>query len=178
MQNVDWLNNLTLKISYGTQGNNRVGLYAWQALYDLTWNNANMNGAKVYSVENMEVSWEKNASFNTGFEALMLNSRLNLGFDWYTRKTNDMLLNRPLALSSGFTGYNDNVGNMKNWDLIFAGYDIIKTKDLVWNVMAIASKVNNKVTKLTDEQHEIVGGSSIIRVGEQVNSFIWLGAPC
>ncbi len=172
MQNVDWLNNLTLKISYGTQGNNRVGLYAWQALYDLTWNNANMNGAKVYSVENMEVSWEKNASFNTGFEALMLNSRLNLGFDWYTRKTNDMLLNRPLALSSGFTGYNDNVGNMKNWGFdISAGYDIIKTKDLVWNVMAIASKVNNKVTKLTDEQHEIVGGSSIIRVGEQVNSF-------
>src|SRR5690606_12300941 len=57
MENLDWVDNLTLKASYGTQGNNRVGLYAWQAFYDLTWSNANSNGAKASSVENMMVSW-------------------------------------------------------------------------------------------------------------------------
>ncbi len=171
MAKLDWLNNLTLKASYGTQGNNRVGLYAWQAFYDLTWNNATLNGAKASSVENIKVSWEKNQSFNTGFEALIL-KRISLGFDWYTRKTTDMLLNRPLPFSSGFTGYNDNVGDMKNWGFdVTAGYDILKSKDLTWNVTAIASKVNNKVLKLTKEQKEIIGGSTIIRIGEQINTF-------
>lgn len=172
MADLDWLNNLTLKASYGTQGNNRVGLYAWQAFYDLTWNNANLNGAKASSVENKEVSWEKNHSFNTGFEALLFNSRLTLGLDWYVRKTTDMLLNRPLPFSSGFTGFNDNVGDMKNWGADFTiGYDIIKNRDMMWNVTGIVSKVDNKVLKLTNEQKEIVGGSTIIREGEQINSF-------
>ncbi|MBF6627251.1 MAG: TonB-dependent receptor [Proteiniphilum sp.] len=172
MDNVDWIDNLTVKASYGTQGNNRVGLYAWQAFYDLTWSNANSNGAKASSVENMMVSWEKNASFNTGFDAVMLNSRLAVGFDWYTRKTTDMLLNKPLPFSSGFTGYNDNVGDMKNWGFdLSVGYDFIRTKDLVWNVTAMGSKVNNEVIRLTDEQDEIIGGSTIIRVGEQLNTF-------
>jgi len=172
MDNVDWLDNLTFKASYGTQGNNRVGLYAWQAFYDLTWNNANSNGAKASSVENIKVSWEKNASFNTGFDALLLDSRLSVAFDWYNRKTTDMLLDRPLPFSSGFTGYNDNVGDMKNWGFdLSVGYDILKTRDLTWNVTAMGSKVNNKVLRLTDEQNEIIGGSTIIRVGEQLNTF-------
>ena len=47
MQDVDWLDNLTLKASYGTQGNNSVGLYAWQALYNLTWANAKIGRAHV-----------------------------------------------------------------------------------------------------------------------------------
>ena len=172
MDNVDWIDNLTVKASYGTQGNNRVGLYAWQAFYALTWSNANSNGAKASSVENMMVSWEKNASFNTGFDALMLDSRLSVGFDWYTRKTTDMLLNRPLPFSSGFTGYNDNVGDMKNWGFdLSVGYDLIRTRDLTWNITAMGSKVNNEVVRLTDEQDEIIGNSTIIRVGEQLNTF-------
>ncbi|MDD4606689.1 MAG: SusC/RagA family TonB-linked outer membrane protein, partial [Dysgonamonadaceae bacterium] len=144
MTDVDWLDNLTLKASYGTQGNNQVGLYAWQAFYDLTWPNAGNSGAKVASVENREVTWEKNGSFNTGFEALLFNSRLSLGLDYYNRKTTDMLLERPMAMSLGFIGYDDNVGSMKNYGLDMSiGYDFIKTRDLVWNVTVMGSTVNN-----------------------------------
>jgi len=59
MDGVTWVDNLTLKASFGTQGNNAVGLYAWQSFYDLTYNNAGLNGAVVTSLENKEVSWEK-----------------------------------------------------------------------------------------------------------------------
>jgi hypothetical protein len=83
-----------------------------------------------------------------------------------------MLLNRPLPFSSGFTGYNDNVGDMKNWGFdLSVGYDLIRTRDLTWNIKAMGSKVNNEVIRLTDEQDEIIGGSTIIRVGEQLNTF-------
>ncbi len=177
MSDAAWLDNLTLKASYGTQGNNNLpsdlgGYFAWQAFYDLTWNNANNNGGAVTSVENQRVSWEKIASFNTGFEATLLDGRLTAGFDWYNRKTTDMLLNRPLALSLGFDGFNDNIGDMKNWGFdATVGYDVVKNADLTWNITAMASKINNKVLRLTDDQNEIIGGSTIIRVGEEVNSF-------
>ncbi len=172
MQSVDWLNNLTIKASYGTQGNNNIGLFPWQAFYNLGWNNANNNGGAVTSVENREITWEKNASFNTGFEAQLLDSRLRLELDWYTRKTSDMLLERPMAMSLGFNGFWDNVGDIKNWGTdITVGYDILKKKDLLWNVTGIISTVNNKVVKLTDEQKEIIGGSTIIREGEALNTF-------
>ncbi|MFA5555233.1 MAG: TonB-dependent receptor [Phycisphaerae bacterium] len=172
MADVDWLDNLTLKASYGTQGNNQVGLYAWQAFYDLTFPNSGNSGAKVESVENREVTWEKNGSFNTGFEALLFNSRLSLGLDYYNRKTTDMLLERPMAMSLGFTGYDDNVGSMKNYGLdMSVGYDFIKTRDLVWNVTVMGSTVNNEVIELTKEQDEIIRGAYIIREGETLNTF-------
>ena len=172
MKDISWINSLSAKASYGEQGNNSVGLYAWQAFYNLTWNNANNNGGAVASVENKKVSWEKNENINVGLDGRMLNNRLTFSFDWYTRKTTDMLLNRPLALSTGFDGFNDNIGDMKNsgFDLTL-GYDVIKSRDLTWNVTAIASKINNKVLKLTGTQTEIIGGTTIVRVGEEVNSF-------
>jgi len=174
-----WLNSFTLRSSYGTQGNNDLldgdqnsNYYAWQAFYDLTWNNANNNGGIVTSVETPLVSWEKNASFNIGFDGRFLNNRLTVDFDWYTRKTTAMLLNRPMAPSLGFDGYNDNIGNLKNWGVDFTlGYDIIKKEDLRWNITAMGSHVKNKILKLTDESKEIVSGSTIIREGETINSF-------
>src|SRR5690606_12218010 len=148
-------------------------LYAWQAFYDLTWANANNSGAIVESLQNETVSWEKNRAFNIGLESRLFNNRMNVSFDWYNRKTSDMLLNRPLALSLGFPdGFNDNVGDMKNYGFdITLGYDVLKRSDLTWNITAMASRVQNEVLALTEGQDEIIGGSTIIRVGEPLNSF-------
>ncbi|MFD2906976.1 SusC/RagA family TonB-linked outer membrane protein [Sphingobacterium anhuiense] len=179
LKDVSWINSLTLKSSYGGQGNNNLLnsdgdpiYYAWQAFYDLTWNNANNNGGAVTSVENKEVTWEKNQSLNVGLDGRFLNDRLSVGFDWYTRKTTDMLLNRPMAFSLGFDGFNSNIGDLKNtgFDLSL-GYDFIKNSDLKWNVTVMGSRVKNKVLKLTDESKEIVSNSTIIREGETINSF-------
>lgn len=178
LKDQSWLNTLTVKSSYGSQGNNALVMdasqayYAWQAFYDLTWPNAGFSGAAVTSVENKNVTWEKNNNFNIGFDGRLLNNRLTVGFDWYTRKTTDMLLNRPLAFSLGFDGFNDNIGDMKNsgFDLSL-GYDLIKNQDLTWNITAMGSKVKNKILKLTDESKEIIGSTTINREGETINSF-------
>ncbi|MGJ1206087.1 SusC/RagA family TonB-linked outer membrane protein [Sphingobacterium lactis] len=179
LKDASWINTLTLKSSYGEQGNNGLlnssGVdmyYAWQAFYDLTYSNANNNGGVVSSVENKKISWEKNQNFNVGFDGRFANNRLTVGFDYWSKKTSDMLLVRPLAFSLGFEGYNDNIGDMKNsgFDLSI-GYDVIRNEDLVWNITAMGSKVKNKVLKLTDENKEIISGSTIIREGEELSSF-------
>ena len=113
-----WLDNLTLKVSYGVQGNDNLGTYyAWQGLYDYTWPNATDAGAFVDKLENREVTWEKNGNLNAGIEATMLGGRLGVSIEYYNRKTRDMLLNSPLPISTGFTGFNDNVGSLRNQGL-------------------------------------------------------------
>lgn len=172
MQGLDWLNGLTLKFSYGVQGNNNVGsYYAYQALYDLSSPNATLPGATINDVANADLTWESNNNLNTGLEARLFN-RLDLSFEFYNRKTTDMLLAYPLPASSGFSSYYRNSGEMRNRGIEFAltGY-IFDKEDLQWSVTWMGSTVNNKVLKLTDEGKDIIGGSQIIRVGETLYSY-------
>lgn len=121
MKDVKWVNNLSFKISYGEQGNDDIlnsdgtsNYYLWQSLYDLGYPNGTQKGAIISSLENKDISWEKNGNFNTGIEALLFDQRVKLSLEYYNRKTTDMLLSYPMALSTGFSGYNANVGDMRN----------------------------------------------------------------
>lgn len=171
LKDVDWINNLSIKASYGIQGNDNIGsYYAWQSFYDLGFPNASMSGAAITSLENKEVTWEKNANLNIGIEAHLFD-RVSATVEWYTRKTTDILMEFPMATSLGFDGYNKNVGSMENVGMdISLSAEIIKTADLTWKVGALASFVRNKVLQLADKP-EIISGSYIIKVGETINSF-------
>ena len=83
-----------------------------------------------------------------------------------------MLLNYPMALSTGFSGYNDNVGDMRNtgWEFELRGTPV-KTKDFTWNVTWMGSTVSNKVLKLTNESPEIINGIYSIKEGMPINTF-------
>ena len=172
MENAEWVNNLSLKASYGVQGNDNLGTgyYAWQSFYDLGYANANMSGAGIVSLENKNLKWEKNANLNIGIEARLFD-RISVSAEWYQRKTTDMLMEFPMASSLGFDGYNKNIGSMVNrgLDVSLSG-DIIKNDDFNWTMTLIGSTIKNKVEKLADKP-EIINGSYIIREGETLNSF-------
>ena len=170
MEDLDWVNNMSVKASYGVQGNDAVGsLYAWQRLYGFN-HNANYGGTTISSLENKELKWEKNGNLNIGLE-FKLFDRVDASIEWYNRKTTDMLMAYPMATSTGFDSYYANVGSMRNrgWD-ISLGIDILKTTDFNWKMTLIGSTVKNKVLKLADKP-EIISGSYIIKEGETLNSF-------
>jgi hypothetical protein len=83
-----------------------------------------------------------------------------------------MLLNYPMALSTGFTGYLANVGSMRNtgWEFMIGG-TILKTKDVVWNLPVMGTAMKNKVLKLTEESNQIINGSQIIKEGFDLHTF-------
>jgi hypothetical protein len=146
--------------------------YLWQSLYDLSYANANQIGGLVATLENKDISWEKNGNLNVGFEASLFDSRLNINAEYYNKKTTDMLLSYPMATSTGFNGYDANVGDMRNSGFEFEVKGTpIKTKDFTWELSWMGSTVNNKVLKLTNESPEIISGSYIIKEGEPINSF-------
>ncbi len=173
MENVGWINNLSVKASYGEQGNDMLTTYyAWQSLYNLSYSNATNIGALISSLENQNVSWEKSQNFNAGFDAILFNHRLQLNVDFYNRLTKNMLLNRPMALSTGFTGFMDNVGDMRNRG-VEASLRItpVRTADFEWNITAMATHNKNKVIKLTKEAPELISGVRVIKEGMPINTY-------
>ena len=173
MKDVKWVDNLNVKVSYGEQGNDNIGkLYAWQSLYNLSYKNADNLGAVISSMETKGVSWEKNGNLNAGLETSLFNGRVKLGFEYYYRKTSDMLLSYPMATSTGFDGYNANVGNVRNTGVEFSlSGTPIQTKDWRWELTWMGTTTRNKVLKLTKETPEILSGVFSIKEGLPLNTF-------
>lgn len=172
LKDVSWINNLTLKASYGVQGNDNIGsYYAWQSLYMMNYPNAAHSGAVIGSVETKDVTWEKNGNLNVGIEFRLLN-RISGTIEWYNRRTYDLLLEYPMPISLGFTGYYANVGSINNsgLDVTLSG-DIISKENLIWNLSVMGSTLSNKVLHLTGDGKDIVNGVYIIREGEELNTF-------
>lgn len=179
LQDVKWLDNLTLKVSYGQQGNDAVGAYnAWQRTYSYGFANGYYPGVKISQLENKNLKWEKNNNLNVGVEAKVLNSRLSVSLDLFHKKTMDMLLLRAMPLSTGYSGVYENVGNMVNYgfDMTLSGVPV-KAGDFVWTSTLLVSKYKNKVTKLANNNRDLPYGAQIIRKGEPIYSFfLWESA--
>ena len=179
MQGISWIDNLSLKVSYGQQGNDDIldsndnsDYYLWQGKANVNWANANDVGAILSSLENADISWEKNGNFNVGVEGTFFDHRLTANVEYYYRKTTDMLLNYPMAVSTGVSGYNANVGDMRN-----TGFEIelsgtpIRTKDWEWTLSWMGNTISNKVLKLTAESPEILNGRYLTKEGLELNTF-------
>lgn len=164
------INNLALRASYGVQGNEAIGsLYAWQALYELGYSNGAAPGLVIASLEARDLRWEKNGTLNIGLEGRLFN-RFNFNIEWYNRRTKDMLMDYPQAMSTGFSSYPKNIGNMRNIGMdITLRTDLISNQNLHWDLTLIGSFVRNKVLNLADKP-EIVGVLTV-REGEPLNSF-------
>ncbi|MDR1406228.1 MAG: SusC/RagA family TonB-linked outer membrane protein, partial [Prevotellaceae bacterium] len=177
MSNLDWLDNLSLRVSYGEQGNDDLLdadgysiLYAWQSFYDLGWPNANANGSVVSSLESRDLKWEKNANFNVGLETRLFD-RINLTAEFFRRTTSDMLLDVPMATSLGFDGYSDNIGSMYNQGVEFSlGVEVVKSENFDWTLTLLGTSIKNKITELATET-PIISGSYIFKVGEPIYSW-------
>lgn len=150
--NVDWVNLLKLKVSYGEQGNDQIGSYRYTDIYQLV--NSNGSAAAIPSTKgNENITWEKNGNFNAGFEFGLFNDRLSGSIEGFYRHTSDMLLYFPLPASYGYMGYYDNVGNMAN-----AGIEVelaatpIRTRDFTWTINANLTWYKNRITMLPDER--------------------------
>lgn len=173
MKPLTWLNNLSFKISYGENGNDAIGsLYAWQNLYSLDYPNANQIGGFVSTLENKAVSWEKIGMLNVGLEGTVLNNRMRFSVEFFNKKTSDMLLSYPMALSTGFSGYNANVGNMRNvgWEFLLSG-TIVQSKNVRWDLTWNGTTIKNKVLKLTEGSNQINNGIQIIKEGYDLHTF-------
>ena len=147
----DWVDLLKLKASYGSQGNDGIGDYLYTDTFALENNDGQV--AVVFNDKgNKDITWETNANFNVGAEFGFFGHRLSGSVEYFNRKTTDMLFRFTVPASLGYSGYYANVGDMSNSGVeVELSGDIVRTKNVTWNVSVNATHVKNKVTALADE---------------------------
>lgn len=150
--NVGWVDELKIKASYGSQGNDAIGDYRYTSTYSIV--NSSGNPAAVpYTLGNKDITWETNGNFNAGIEFSILKNRLNGTIEFFSRKTDDMLFSFPLPPSYGYTSYYDNIGDMRNRGIeVELKGTVLRTKDLEWDLNLNLTHYKNKITKLPDER--------------------------
>ena len=151
----DWLDELKVRASYGTQGNQEVdNYYPAHDQYEVSWDGAALGYSYSY-YGNPDISWEKQNTFDVGVDFGFL-GRIRGNVDYFIRNTDDMLFKRPLAYSTGGRPYKwENIGAMKTSGIEFElNGDIIKKKDLRWTVTLLGSHYANKIIRLPEENRE------------------------
>lgn len=159
LKDVEWINSLKFKISYGSQGNdfilntdNTRNRYAYQDHYGVSNNNGNPALTQIFK-GNEKLKWETNYNFNTGFEFAILNNRLSGSFEFFSRYAKDLLFNRPLVNSTGVASYPDNIGDMRNTGVeLDLNANIIQTRDINWSVAFNMTHYKNTIKSLPPEK--------------------------
>lgn len=164
---IDWLTTLQATVSYGTSGNSSIPNYDHLPLYSAGPQYAGMPGIAPYSRGNEKLTWEKLNTLNIGLHASFLN-HLDVGIEFYNKKTTDMLMEVPITFGNGFDTQWDNIGAMINRGVEFdINTSIIRTKDWQWSINANVSYNHNEITELYNglDEYELPATGLMLKVG-------------
>ncbi len=173
LKDASWINMLKVKASYGVQGNDNIGnYYAYMDQYSIANNNNDFAISLAYK-GNKDITWETSHSFNAGVDFEFFGSRLNGTAEYFSRKTVDMLYNRPTPNSLGYSSYPMNVGSMSNngFEVELNG-TLIQSKNVTWGMNFNITHFKNKIKELhPDLNGEMISGTRIYREGESMYQF-------
>ena len=194
LKNIDWLDELKLRLGWGQTGQQDIGgdfLYA--PLYTESNSYAQYPFGDTYyqtmrpSSYNPDLKWETTTTYNAGVDFSVLNGRVMLNVDGYYRETDDLINDVTIPVGTNFASVlKKNIGSLKNYGLEFAiNAKPIVTKDFTWDISYNVAWNHNEITSLTggaaDADYYFKSGTTISRgngtkiqankVGEAVNSF-------
>ena len=177
LADVDFVNALKVRMSYGTSGNDRIVGTVFggaNAALDIYGRGIGYRNAPSYvpsQIGNRELSWEQVAQFNIGTDFTLFDNKLSGSLDFYNKKTTDLFLSKPLSLTSGFNSINSNIGAMQNRGVEMAlNYEVLKTADWRVTVGGNTAYNKNKVLKLADAD-SLPGFRTITAVGHAIGTF-------
>jgi TonB-linked SusC/RagA family outer membrane protein len=117
LKGVSWIDQLKLRVGYGTVGNQGVAAYQTQGLLGRTvyaWNNTAAFGYRPNTIGNPDLKWETSAQSNIGLDFSLLRGRVQGSLEVYQTNTTDLLLSDQLPGSIGFSSVTRNVGETRN----------------------------------------------------------------
>lgn len=171
-----YLSNLTLRLSYGYQGNMLDGQSPTMIIKKLPLNTYfNELTAEVNVYPNRNLKWEKTSSFNLGLDFALFNDAVQVNASYYLKNTKDAFLNKQISTVNGRNDYVINSGNVKN-----SGYSFdvtvspVSTNVFRWTLTASYSKIFNELKTLPGaeqyEMNDFLTGNALVK-GEAVNTF-------
>lgn len=152
LENIKALSNLKLRMSYGSVGNEAITPYGSIATAD-QWDYYTTGQQTGYTpgsaLSNPNLKWETSTTLNLALDFGFLNNRINGTVELYDKRTTDLLVNRSINSSTGYTTMKDNIGEVQNKGLEFTLSGVIaRNKDLDITATLIYAKNKNKIIKL------------------------------
>lgn len=173
MESVPFISDLKLRGSYGALGNSNIANYQYQSTvsFSSVWyylNNTKVSGASPLTPSNPNVKWESQYSTDLGFDLALLDNKFSITFDYFNKKTEDMLVNVPISYVAGYLDNFPvlNSGSIRNKGIeLSATYRETRGK-LSYSVSANVTTVKNEVLSLGNG-NEILSGK-VDPLGENV----------
>jgi TonB-linked SusC/RagA family outer membrane protein len=170
----DFLSNLKLRYSYGQSGNNNVGAYATfngprhgNMLY-YNYGATAVSGFAPGNPVNPALTWEKTKESNLGLDFGFFKGRISGTVELYDRLSDGLLMKRKLAVESGVTEMDDNIGSVRNRGIEVSLNTVnIQTRGFSWSTSFNYSKNNNEIVSLYGRTEDVVGEKRFI--GENIN---------
>ncbi|MQP25654.1 SusC/RagA family TonB-linked outer membrane protein [Flavobacterium sp. LMO8] len=154
LENFSKLNEMKLRLGWGTTGNQNTPAYQYLSSYSANPNPyPGNNGGEIamvpINVANRLLTWETTYQTNAGLDLGFFNKRLTTSIDFYHKRTEDLLQRMPLAPSDGYDFILANVGTLENKGFeVNLNLDVIKNDNLKWSIYANYSMYRTKIVKL------------------------------
>ncbi len=149
--NASWIDMLKLKASIGSQGNDNIGNYRYLDTYTIE-SGAGDIAVIFNSKGNPEITWETNTNFNAGADFDFWGGRLTGTVEYFYRLTSDMLFYFYTPDSIGYSGYYDNVGDMRNSGIeVSLNGVLMQRKNFRWDAYLNFTHYTNKILRIPDD---------------------------
>lgn len=151
LKDISWLDNLKMRLSYGTSGN-KGGLSRYQSLglwsVSADYKYDTSNGAWLTQLANTKLGWEKQAMFNIGIDFSFL-SRYYGSVDYFNKTSDGLLYDLPISSETGLTSIKMNAAKTSNSGIeLILGAQIFKDSPLKWNAELNASFIKDEIKDL------------------------------
>ena len=149
LRDSDVISNLRLRASYGVNGTLPGSNNGWRTLASYAYQYNGNPGGALSTAADANLTWEDNYTTNLALEFGLFEDRLTGTVEYYNRDSKNLLQSVPVSYITGFSSTLRNIGQINNHGFEFElGGDIIRSRDLNWNVSLTASTLQSKVVKL------------------------------
>ncbi|PSL42478.1 TonB-linked SusC/RagA family outer membrane protein [Chitinophaga niastensis] len=152
LQNIPGINELKIRASYGSNGNQAIENYSSLSLYSPANDYDGKPGYVLAQYPNPYLTWEQNKPFNAGLDFAFFKNRISGTMEYYKRTTSRLLLNVPVSSTNGITNVFRNNGEMKNSgiEISLSSRNVIAKKEdgFSWRTDANISTLKNTITRL------------------------------
>lgn len=156
LQEVQEVDLLKLKASYGTNGTLSSSNFAWRSLAGFGMNYMGQPGGVINTIADPNLLWEQSFNFNIGTDFGLFNNRLTGTIEYFNRDSKDLIQNVNISMITGFGGTIRNIGKINNSgvEISLAG-DILRKEDFRWSANFNTSFLSSKVKELSGGQDQI-----------------------
>lgn len=175
-QDVEWLDNLKVRLSYGESGNDKT-ISPYNSMGKLSDSNylsgsTILSGKTIANMSNDQLGWEISKEYNLGFDLGVFSNKVRLSAEYYNKKTEGSILSRELMYITGYGSATGNYGSVRN-----SGIEIdlntvnVRTDNFTWETSLNFAKNVNEIEEIDGGVDNIAYGKhGVLKIGEATDA--------